>query len=265
MPLTTAAEAELRSLLRAFRAAHAGFVVPGGQGKALEAWVLMKLAETIAGWSPNWTALLRRGDGSPLPAGAPFDLAASHSGIRPSHPSAPGYVLLAHTRYPNRRFELHASLQWQGRSGARHECDVSVVPSSIAEALRTHGGGYPHGLPIVAVECKDKTGIGTLDETRQTVARLFDLALVTQPVPGWSCRIYETRTHGRWGRRGRTYRGLFEKGAFAIVRAGAFQTGAGTLASHYHIRHHPSVYAGSGPISLLQSHIRTALARVGGF
>jgi hypothetical protein len=58
---------------------------------------------------------------------------------------------------------------------------------------------------------------------------------------------------------------LFEKGAFAIVRAGSFQTGAGTLASHYHIRHHSFVYAGSSAISLLQSHIRTALARVGGF
>ena len=265
MPLTPAAEQELRDILRAFRAAHAGVVAPGGQGKALEAWVLMKLAETVAGWAPAWTASLRRGDGSSLPGGASFDLPGSHTGIRPSDPHAPGHVLLAHTCYPERRFELHVSLQWQGRSGARHECDVSVVPSSIAEALRAHGGGYPRGLPIVAVECKDKAGTGTLDETRQTVARLFDLALVTQPVPGWSCRIYEATTHQRWGRRGSTYRGSFEKGAFAIVRAGGFQAGAGALAGHYHIHHHPTVYAGPGAITTLQSHVRTALARVGSF
>lgn len=265
MPLTAAAEAELRAILRGFRAAHAGIVAPGGQGKALEAWVLMKVADAVAHWSPNWTASLRRGDGSRLPAGAPFDLPASHTGIRPSDPHGPCHVLLAHTLYPDRRFELHASLQWQGRSGARHECDVSVVPSWIAEAMRASGGGYPRGLPIVAVECKDKTGVGTLDETRQTLARLFDLALVTQPVPGWSCRIYEATAHRQWGTRGSTYRGSFAKGAFAIVRAGSFQAGAGALAGHYHIHHHPTVYAGPGAIAALQSHVRTTLARIGSF
>lgn len=94
---------------------------------------------------------------------------------------------------------------------------------------------------------------------------MFDLALVTQPVPGWSCRIYEPTTHQQWGRRGSTYRGSFEKGAFAIVRAGGFQAGAGTLAGHYHVRHHPAVYGSPGVIAALQSQVRAALARVAGF
>ena len=36
MPLSSAAETELRQMLRDFRAAHSGAVAPTGEGKALE-------------------------------------------------------------------------------------------------------------------------------------------------------------------------------------------------------------------------------------
>ena len=260
------AETELRAILRDFRAAHAGIVAPTGAGKALEAWVLMKLANTVhQGMPTTWRVTLRRGDGSVLPSFASFDLPSQRSKIKPSSPIAPGYVLLEHRSDLGRRLELRGSLQWKGRSGAKHEIDVSVLPAQIGEAIRDNGGGYPHGLPIVAVECKDKGGLGPLDETRQTLARMYDLVLVTQPVSSWSCRIFETATHSHWGRKSSRYVSFFSRGTFGIVRAGGFQSGAGTLASHYSISHYPSIYDGSTSIARLESSFRRTLATVSTF
>src|SRR5437868_595977 len=106
MPLSPAAETELRQILKEFRAAHAGAIAPTGEGKALEAWVLMTLAQTVRVRMPTWRVTLRRGDGSLLPKGAPFDLPSQRSKIQPSSSTAPGYVLLEHTIHTERRIEL---------------------------------------------------------------------------------------------------------------------------------------------------------------
>ena len=226
---------------------------------------MMKLAHTVHVSMPDWQVTLRCGDGSLLPPGVPFDLSSHHSKIQPRSPSAPGYILLEHTTHSDCGLELRGSVQWMGRSGAKHEIDVSVVPADIGEAIRNNGGGYPHGLPVAAIECKDKGGFGPLDETRQTLARMYDLALVTQPNPGWHCRIYETATHTHWGRKSSRYVSFFEKGSFGIVRAGLFQSGAGTLAAHYSVGHFPEIYNGSSAISRLQRSFRHTLARVRSF
>ena len=265
MALPPGVETELRTILRNFRAASGPPSVPGGAGKALEAWLLMKLGEA-ATEMPDWSATLRQGDGSPLPSGAPFLLPDNRSRIQASNPAAPGFVLLQHGQKANLRFELQGSLQWKGRSGALHECDISLVPAAIAEAIRTNGGGYPHGLPIAAIECKDKTTFGTLDETRQTLARLFDLALITRPLQGWSCRIFESKTSTRWGHSSSKYVSLFAHGTFGIARVGGFQAGAKTLANHYSISPYNAIYDTAGlSVGELQSSFKTMLGMVGSF
>jgi hypothetical protein len=211
MALPPNLQRELRQVLQNFRAANGITAVAGGTGKALEAWVLMKLAET-ARMMPSWRVRLRNGDGSPVMPSTPFLFPAGQSDIRPSNPTGPGFVLLEHLKYSDRILELHGGLKRKGRSGATHECDVSAVPAVIARALRSNGGGTPRGLPIAAFECKDKTSKGTADEMRQTLARLFDLALVTQPQPGWSCRMWEARTNAQWGRRSFKYVSFFAMG-----------------------------------------------------
>jgi hypothetical protein len=259
MALSAAAENELRAALKAFRAAHRSVTIPGGDGKALEAWIVMKLAQA-AKLMPSWTVSLRRGDGSLLPPGTDFAFPGQGSRIQPSSINAPGYVLLEHKQHTDRHLELRGSVQWMGRSSAKHECDISVLPAVIGEALRKNGGGHPHGLPIVAIECKDKTAVGTLDETRQKLARMFDLVLVTQPDPSWSCRIYETITKQKWGRRSSKYVSFFAKGTFAILRANAFQSGVHKLATHYHIERFPSIYdTSSGSMTALLSRFRKTL------
>jgi hypothetical protein len=265
LALPPALETELRTLPRSFRAANGPPSVPGGAGKALEAWLLMKLAEASTEM-PDWSATLRQGDGSPLPSGATFLLPNQPSSIPASNPAEPGFVLLEHRRDMNLRFELQGSLQWGGRSGARHECDISLIPAAIAEAIRNSGGGYPRGLPIAAIECKDKIAAGTLDETRQTLARLFDLALVTRPPQGWSCRIFESNTSTRWGRSSSKYMSLFARGTFGIARVGAFQGGARTLADHYSISRYNAIYDPAGlSIRGLQSSFQTTLRMIGNF
>lgn len=269
MALTYDAEQELRALLRTFRAAHSGMVAPAAAGKALELWVLMKLAQAGKA-TPRWSVTLRRGDGTPLPPGTPFNLPSQGTGIAASHPDAPGFVLLERRRHGGlapHQFELHGGLRWMGRSGATHECDVSVLPAVVGQSLRDNGGGHPHGLPVAAIECKDKGGTGTLDETRQTLARMYDLALVTRPPFGQACRIYENRNpfHKYWGHRSSSYVAFFAKGTFAIVRAGTFQMGTEALASHYRINRHPSIYTDAAQIQALQLHFRMTLSNSGRF
>lgn len=262
MPLPPALVRELRATLASFRAAHGAIAVPGGAGKALEAWLLMKLADA-ARHTMNWRVTLRAGDGSPLASGADFRLPDRQSPIASSSPSAPSFVLLEHRRYNNRQLELHGGLQWMGRSGARHECDISVIPASIGTALRNSVGGYPSGLPIAAIECKDKTSPGTPDEMRQTLARLFDLALVTQPDVG-PCRIYEANTRKTWGHRSSKYVSHFASGAFGIARAGEFQLSARRPGDHYHIGRFQAIYDPSSPsVSALMARFREVLATVG--
>ncbi|MBE1528959.1 hypothetical protein GGC65_003415 [Sphingopyxis sp. OAS728] len=265
MPLSALASSQLLDILRNFRAAYAPVFIPANDGKALEAFVMMKLAHHVHQAPMPWTISLRQGDGTPLPPGAPFGFPNGKSGIRAASLAAPCFIMLQHQQHSDRRLEMHSSLQWRGRSTAKHEIDVSVIPAVIAESLRGNGGGFPRGLPVAAIECKDKHGVGPLDETRQKLARMFDLVLVTQPGPGWSCRIYASRTQVQWGTRSSTYRAFFRKGTFAIVRAGTFQSGAGVLADHYSVKHCPEIY--SLPLSMgkLETSFRTTLARIAEF
>jgi hypothetical protein len=241
MPLDPALATELRGILARYRVAHGVAAVPNSQGKALEAWVLMRLAEKARS-STHWDVSLRRADETPVPIGASFDLPVGQSGIPPSHPTGRCHVLLRRHR-DGLTLELHGSLQWLGRSTATHECDISVLPGTVASTLRTHGGGRPEGLPVAAYECKDKTSSAKSDEMREKVARLFDLVLVTRPQRGISCRIYVRAAGGHpWGTRSSTYRSFFYRGTFGVVRAGGFDMGARRLATHYHIKMHGDIY-----------------------
>ena len=250
--------ADLRRVLGAFRAANGFAILPTAPGKALEAWTAMRLADA-ARRSGKWRVTLRGGDGARLAPGQAFALPSVQGGVAASNAGAPGFVRLRPVHQPRSDLELHVGLQWKGRSHATHECDVSVLPASIADGLRRAGGGWPHGLPIVAFECKDKTTAGTPDEMRQTLSRLFDLVLVTRPPSGWSCRIFEHATPSQWGRRRSTYRASFEAGAFGIVRVGAFQRGAKRLGRHYHIGRHGGIYTDPGAIAIVEGRFLDAI------
>ena len=248
---------ELRALLEAFRVEHGIASVPEGAGKAMEAWLVMRLA-TEAAALPQRTVTLRSSDGTQIDVGAPFRLPAQPRSIPAATRLGADHVLIQDRRNPPMAMELHGSLQWTGRSQARHEYDVSLVPLKIAQAIRENGGGSPRGLPVVALECKDKGSQGKLDEVRQKLGRMFDLALVSPP-KGMECRIYEEKTRAAWGRSPSNYRALFGKGAFGIVRSSGFQSGAQSLASHYKIDQFSNIYDRVGPYAALRVRFRDAL------
>ena len=253
MPFGTQERRELRNLLRQFRAAHTWSVLPSGTGKALEAWVMMRMAGAAS--AHGWTVRLHGGDGNPLPSGADFLFRTQPGPIKKASIAAVGYVALtvptitptsSPTGAPasaSDTFELHGGVQWRGRSGARHECDISLLPADVGIAIRgTAGGGYPRGLPIVAIECKDKTSDAPPDEMRQTLARLFDLACIQQSWDGAPHRIFDEAGVAGWGGRVPQYRPFFAAGQFAIVRASGFGLGASQLGHHYNIARHSDVY-----------------------
>ena len=255
---------ELRGILRAFRVAHSRSAIPGGAGKALEAWLHMTLAAE-AHKTGNWSATLCQGDGTPLAPGAPFLFRNQPGAIGPAAPTQPGYVRLEHIRQhdPQMRLELHGGLQWIGRSGARHEWDISVLPADVGDAVRSGGGGYPSGLPVAAYECKDKASPGSSDEMRQTLARLFDLAFVSQSSIGGDTRIFDLTRKARWGRRSSQYRSFFALGAFGVVRVGYFQAGARKIGDHFQIGRYWAIYnPGSPSISCLLARFRELLTNL---
>ncbi len=232
---------ELRRLLREFRASHSATTVPSVEGKALEAWVLMRMAESAN--QHGWAVSLRQGDGTPLPAGSTFKFRLQPGKIAASNASAVGYVsLIPPNPTLGTALELHGGVQWRGRSAARHECDISMLPASIGYSIRNGGGGYPRGLPIVALECKDKGTSGSPDEMRETLARLFDLACISQNRDGHPHRIFTESLSAGWGWRASVYRAFFAQGQFGIIRATGFGLGARQLSDHYNNARYSRIY-----------------------
>ena len=272
MPLPTYLASDLRNALRSFRAANGHSVVPTSAGRALEAWLVMRLARAARA-TGTWTVTLRLGDGKALRRGGTFALPTSQAGILPSDPAGPGFVQLERMTTAAEMvvlnlhtpsmivLELHGSLQWKGRSDATHELDVSLLNQSIATPLRNGTGGHPRGLPIAAYECKDKTNTALPDEMRQSVARLFDLALVTRPYPGWECRMFEASVPTPFGLRRTTYRESFAVGAFGVVRAGGTGPGANQLGQHYFVDRYDFIY-GTGQATPVEDRFTKVLESV---
>ncbi len=253
--------AELRAVLRRFSAQFGAAALPTAAGRALEAWLTMRLAH-VAYRTGRWRVAFVGSDGRTLRPGAAYAFPAGQGGIPAKRSGGPSHVRLVSLDDRRVRLELHAGLQWLGRSGATHECDVSLLPSRIAEPLRRAGGGRPRGLPIAAYECKDRQGSGQTDEMRQTLARLFDMALVTMPYPDWGCRMFESETHRRWGRHRSRYLDFFATGAFGVVRAGTFSSGGRTLGRHHAIGRYGSIYKDPRSIAALEKAFRETLERI---
>ena len=124
-------------------------------------------------------------------------------------------------------------------------------PSCMRRASVVNGPDTGRGL-IFALDG------GILDETRQTLARLFDLAPVTRPPQGWSCRIFDTKTSTQWGRSSSKYLSLFARSTFGIARVDGFQVGAQKLADHYSIARCDALYEPTGlSVGELQSRFQT--------
>lgn len=261
MPLSDRQARQLRVFLRRLRAGHAIASVPGGAGKALEAWVFMVIVDAVR-TMPNWHVTLRQSDSTPLPRGAAFLFSGGPSGIS-SALGRPCFARIERLVGVPRTLELHNGVQHIGRSGVRHEWDIAIVPSEITNAIRAGNQSYPRGLPILGIECKDKADNGSADEMRQTLARMYDLTHVSQAGQNLTHRMMDENRQVGAGRRWPVYKTNYEKGLIGILRAGGFQRGAQELSDHYHIRRFGHVSQNNhGTRDNLQRAVRDVLANI---
>ena len=147
-------------------------------------------------------------------------------------------------------WEIWNGIQFQGRSGASHEIDISVVPREVGTLLR-QTGGPPTGRPRVAIECKDVGQPGSVDEMRAFVARLYDLTLLLghQPYlqfPAPLQAIYPGDFGGDPFYAARvTYREENQVTFNAIARRTGFAYGAAAMTNYYAIEPHSFITATS--------------------
>lgn len=233
---------ELLDSLKNFGVAYGPAAVPLANGKALELWLMLKLAEGAK--KDGWAVDLCDGAGAVLAAGAPFRPRGQHGKIARASSNGPGFIRISKGKSDGTTIvvELHDSLQWNGRSDASHECDLSVIDAGVAQALRTNGGGHPIGLPLIAIECKDKDSAGPIGDVREQVARLFDLTHTTNAYPKNGHRHFDQSATVGTGLRHDGYGNAWQDGYFAIVRHGAWQPGAAKLAKKYTVTLLESIY-----------------------
>lgn len=159
--------------------------------------------------------------------------------------------------------EIHTSIEFEGRSGSLHEIDVSIIPASIANDIRTNNirnnnprySGYPHGAPKIAIECKDKKSNGSKDEARTFMARLYDIHFLEvhhQPRghQGLKNRIYASPLGGQaFGGRNTTYHKSFNNSYNAMCHSGIVVQEAINYLDFYDVKSHQQLIPGLNSIN----------------
>lgn len=147
-------------------------------------------------------------------------------------------------------------IQFTGRSTAKHEIDLAIIPETVAQTLRSYpSGGSPLGRPRVAIECKDVQKPGSMDETRAFIARLYDLTLLEShhphlrrrprlPVTGLKA-IHPNAPPGGHHTPAKTYWDENRRTFNALARRGGFAVGTAPLTVYHAVEPHGQIAAGS--------------------
>lgn len=135
--------------------------------------------------------------------------------------------------------------------------DLAIVPASVGQVLRARPtGGLPTGRPRVAVECKDVKTLGSVDEMRAFVARLYDLTLLAghHPYlclagpphaihPGAPSEPLHGPVHTYWQENHRTLN--------IIARKSGFVQGAAAMTGYHSIEPHGGIVVGAANTDVL--------------
>ncbi|WP_323037672.1 hypothetical protein [Pararhodobacter sp.] len=242
---------QVQAALNSILTSVATLRMAGGAGRAFELFVMGGVARALQ--LRSYDVWLQRSDGTRiLPGdadrrfiqrgGAPTGIAGAAQG--------PGNAATIGFRFQQRpTWELWNGIQFEGRSGATHEIDLAIVPSSVGQALRAQpAGGRPLGRPRVAIECKDVAAPGSVDEMRAFVARLYDITLLTshhphlaiggaaQSIhPGLPQNSIHVPALSYWEENRRTLN--------VIARRSGFVTGAAAMTGYHSIEPHAGIAA----------------------
>ena len=224
-----------------------------GPGRAFELYVMTGIARALK--VRHYDVWIQRSDGSRV---HPTDLdrrfvqrGGAPSGIPPAA-QGPGNASSIAFRHRSRpAWELLNGVQFRGRSTARHEIDIAVVPESVAHALRNSpGGGRPLGRPRVSIECKDAGTNGSVDEMRAFVARLYDLTLLHThhsylPVVGPPRVIHPDAPPESIHRPVISYRQENHRTLNILARRTGFVRGTAALSDYHAVAPHDRITVGS--------------------
>ncbi len=143
-----------------------------GAGRIFELFIMTGVANRLQ--NRGFEVWLERSDGSrigPRDADRRFiQRGGAPSGVMPAAMGPGNATVIGIRRIRNGpEWEVWNGIQFEGRSGATHEIDISVVPREVGMQLR-QSGGLPFGRPRVAMECKDVGLPGSVDEMRAPAA-----------------------------------------------------------------------------------------------
>jgi hypothetical protein len=231
-----------------------------GAGRAFELFVMTGIALELQ--VRGFEVWLQRSDGSRISradsdrsfiqrGGAPTGVAGASQGT--SNASVIGF------RWQQRsKWEIWNGIQFEGRSGARHEIDLAIVPESVGRALRAKpAGGFPIGRPRVAIECKDVKTPGSLDEMRAFVARLYDLTLLAAhhqylSVAGAAAQaIHPGAPPGPRHRPVSSYWRENRRTLNIIARKSGFVQGAAAMTKYHSVKPHDGILVGAANVDAL--------------
>lgn len=242
-----------------------------GAGRAFELFVMSRIARELQ--VRGFEVWLQRSDGSQISrtdadrrfiqrGGVPTGVAGASQGT--SNASVIGF------RWAQRsKWEIWNGIQFEGRSGARHEIDLAIVPESVGQALRAQPtGGFPTGRPRVAIECKDVATPGSIDEMRAFVARLYDLTLLVAhdlylPFAGPPQAIHPGAPPGPLHRPVITYWLENRRTLNIVARKSGFVQGAAAMTGYHSVEPHGGIVVGAANTAALIDAVADWIVRRG--
>jgi hypothetical protein len=230
-----------------------------GAGRAFELFVMTGIARELQ--VRGFEVWLQRSDGSRISrtdpdrrfiqrGGAPTGVAGASQGA--SNASVIGFRLAQGPKW-----EIWNGIQFEGRSGARHEIDLAILPASVGQALRAQpAGGLATGRPRVAIECKDVMTPGSVDEMRAFVARLYDLTLLAAhhlylSVAGPPQAIHPNPPPGPVHGPVMTYWRENRRTLNIIARKSGFVQGSAAMIGYHSIQPHGGIVVGAANTAVL--------------
>lgn len=223
-----------------------------GAGRIFELFIMTGVATRLQGL--GFDVWLQRSDGSRI---GPADLdrrfiqrGGSPTGVQPASHGPNNASTIGFRRLSTgSEWEIWNGIQFEGRSGARHEVDIAVVPRAVGIQLR-QTGGRPFGRPRVSIECKDVGQPGSVDEMRTFVGRLYDLTvlqghLAHVPYPTTQGIYPETSGDDPFYAARITYWDENRSTFNALARRTGFVAGATAMTQYYAVEPHDGISAGS--------------------
>lgn len=224
-----------------------------GAGRIFELFVMTSLAKGLD--DAGFTVWLQRSDGTEiLPTDADrrfIQRGGGPTGVPAASAGADNASVIGFRWRRRKAWEIWNGIQFSGRSGANHEFDIAIVPETVGRALRV-AGGIPFGRPRVAIECKDVGEVGSLDEMRAFLARLYDVTLLHahhRHLPYPEPRVLHPGSPNESKHRAIvTYWQENRRTKSAIARRTGFSGGTHRLSEYYQIEAHPDIAVGSSTV-----------------